>query len=100
MKRVIELDVGLVFSRFKGGIGGCCFRLTVEGARDDEDEVECVRFLLYNSILELLTIGFECIVMADVAVEQQWHRLKIFIVGVVVLIESMDEWWRDNTGVW
>jgi hypothetical protein len=47
-----------------------------------------------------LTIGFECIVMADVAVEQQWHRLKIFIVGVVVLIESMDEWWRDNTGVW
>jgi hypothetical protein len=43
-------------------------------ATDDVDDIEIFRFELYDSIFEfafILLNGFECIVIADVAAEQQ-----------------------------
>jgi len=63
--------------------GWCDFRFIVDGTTDDDDDVDIRRFWTYVSIVELIllfTNGLEWIVIGDVAAEQQWHKLKIFIV--------------------
>jgi hypothetical protein len=74
----------------------------VEGGIEDDDDIDSFRFGTYESIFELVLVftnRFEWIVIADVAAEKQWHKLKTFIVaggggGVEeeeVFIGSIDE---------
>lgn len=91
------LDVGLAVARLIGdAVVWFGLPMRLEFAIEDREDVDMRRLERYNS-----RFGLAWMVIADVALEQQWHKLKTFIVvvgneGEVPLIGSINEHRRQS----
>ena len=72
------------FMEFTGECCWACCRLADECIADEDDEEEILRVGEEKAsplvLIGLVTHGFLWMVIAEVAAEQQWHRLNTFIV--------------------